>query len=390
LKGRSLAAIVAAGESKFGKLEGRYAREIFADAVDEAFEGSPKVDRRDIQALFVGQMSDYYEHQGHSGPIFAEWAGLENVPAFRLEGACASSGLALAAAIMAIGSGRFETVMVGGVEKMTHRSTADVTEILSTASDFPTEQWNGLTFPGAFALIANAHMDRYGTTEEQLARVAVKNHRCGALNPKAHMAKEVTLEQALSSRMIAYPLKLFDCSLISDGAAALILTSPEAAKKYTDIPVHIVGSGQASDTIGLWEREDLTGFLASRLAARRAYEMAGLKPRDIDVAEVHDCFTIAEIVAYEDLRLCGKGEGGRLIDEGATEIHGRIPVNTSGGLKSKGHPVGATGAGQVYEMYRQLLGEAGRMQVEGAETALCHNLGGSGATCAVHILRRGD
>jgi len=385
-----LAAIVAAGESKFGKLDGRYAREIFADAVDEAFRDSPKVGRRDIGALFVGQMSDYYEHQGHSGPILAEWAGLENVPAFRLEGACASSGIALAAAIMAIGSGRFETVMVGGVEKMTHRTTSDVTEILSTASDFPTEQWNGLTFPGAFALVANAHMDRYGTTEEHLARVAVKNHKNGALNPKAHMAKEVTVEQVMNSRMVAQPLKLFDCSLISDGGAALILSRPQAAKKYTETPVYIVGSGQASDTIALWEREDLTSFLACRLAAKRAYEMADIKPRDIDVAEVHDCFTIAEIVAYEDLQLCPKGEGGKLIDEGATEIHGRIPVNTSGGLKSKGHPVGATGAGQVYEMYRQLLGESGGMQVDGAETALCHNLGGSGATCAVHILVRGD
>jgi len=385
-----LAAIVAAGESKFGKLDGRYAREIFADAVDEAFKDSPKVCRSDIEALFVGQMSDYYEHQGHSGPILAEWAGLENVPAFRLEGACASSGIALAAAIMAIGSGRFETVMVGGVEKMTHRTTSDVTEILSTASDFPTEQWNGLTFPGAFALVANAHMDRYGTTEEHLARVAVKNHKNGALNPKAHMAKEVTVEQVMNSRMVAQPLKLFDCSLISDGGAALILSRPQAAKKYTETPVYIVGSGQASDTIALWEREDLTSFLACRLAAKRAYEMADIKPRDIDVAEVHDCFTIAEIVAYEDLQLCPKGEGGKLIDEGATEIHGRIPVNTSGGLKSKGHPVGATGAGQVYEMYRQLLGESGGMQVDGAETALCHNLGGSGATCAVHILVRGD
>ena len=390
MRGRPLAAIVAAGESKFGKLDGRYAREIFADAVDEAFEDSPKLRRRDIQSLFVGQMSDYYEHQGHSGPILAEWAGLENVPAFRLEGACASGGLALAAAVMAIGCGRFETVMAGGVEKMTHRSTSDITEILSTASDFPTEQWNGLTFPGAFALIANAHMDRYGTTEEQLARVAVKNHRNGALNPKAHMAKEVTLEQVLNSRMIAQPLKLFDCSLISDGAAALILAEPQAAKKYTDTPVYIVGSGQASDTIALWERDDLTSFLACRLAAKRAYEMADLKPGDIDVAEVHDCFTIAEIVAYEDLQFCEKGEGGKLIDEGVTEIHGRIPVNTSGGLKSKGHPIGATGVGQVYEMYHQLLGEAGRMQVEGAKTALTHNLGGSGATCAVHILSRGD
>jgi len=279
-------------------------------------------------------------------------------------------------------------VMVGGVEKMTHRATADVTEFLAMASDFPFEQWNGMTFPSLFALMATAHMHRYGTTEQQLALVAVKNHRHGSLNPKAHMQKEITLEQALTSRVIAWPLKLFDCSLITDGASCLVLTKPELAKKFTDMPVHIIGSGQASGSIGLYEREDFTTLDAAKLAAREAYKMAEVEPREIDVAEVHDCFTIAEIIAYEDLGFCQPGRGGKLVDEGATTLEGEIPVNTSGGLKSKGHPVGATGTAQAYEIYLQLTGQAERRQVKDAEIGLAHNVGGSGATATVHIFKR--
>jgi acetyl-CoA C-acetyltransferase len=272
---------------------------------------------------------------------------------------------------------------------MTHRSTPEVTEFLAMASDFPFEQWHGITFPGLFALMATAHMHKYGTTEAQLAHVAVKNHYNGSLNPKAHMQKEITLEQALSSRVIAWPLKLYDCSLITDGASCLILTKPEIAKKYTDTPVHIIGSGQASDTIGIYEREDFTSLRAAKLAAKQAYEMAGVTPEDIDVAEVHDCFTIAEIIAYEDLGFCKPGEGGRFAEKGETSLKGRIPVNTSGGLKAKGHPVGATGTAQAYEIYLQLTGQADRRQVADAEIGLTHNVGGSGATATVHIYRRG-
>jgi acetyl-CoA acetyltransferase len=279
--------------------------------------------------------------------------------------------------------------MVGGVEKMTHRTTAEVTEYLAMASDYPFEQWHGITFPGLYALMATAHMHDYGTTEEQLAKVAVKNHYHGSLNPKAQIQKEITLENALASRVIAWPLKLYDCSLITDGASCLILTKPELAKKFTDLPIQIVGSGQASDTIGLYERETLTALKAAKIAAKKAYEMAGLKPSDIDCAEVHDCFTIAEIIAYEDLGFCELGEGGELVEEGETRLGGTIPVNTSGGLKAKGHPVGATGTGQAYEMYLQLTGNADRRQVKDAEVGLTHNVGGSGATATVHIYRRG-
>jgi len=386
---KPLVSIVSAGLSKFGKREGMYGREIFAEAVKEAFDRCPNLDpKRDIEALIVGHMGESYEHQGHTGPTMLDWAGLLPKPATRVESACASSGAALRCGIFAVLSGLHDVVMVGGVEKMTHRATSDVTEFLAMASDFPFEQWHGMTFPGLYALIATAHMHRYGTTEEQMAMVAVKNHRHGALNPKAHMQKEVTLEQAMSSRMIAWPLKLFDCSLITDGASCLVLTKPEMARKFTDTPVHIIGSGQASDAIGLYEREEFTTLKAAKLAAQEAYRMAKIESRNVDVAEVHDCFTIAEIVAYEDLGFCKPGEGGSLLEKGVTTIEGELPVNTSGGLKSKGHPVGATGTAQAYEIYLQLTDQAERRQVKGAEIGLTHNVGGSGATATVHIYRR--
>ena len=389
MKGKPLASIVSAGLSKFGKLKGLYAREIFALAAKEAFERCPNLDpKKDIQALFIGHMGESYEHQGHTGATAADWTGLLHIPATRTECACASSGAALRAGIFAIMSGLYDVVMVGGVEKMTHRTTPEVTEFLAMASDYPFEQWHGITFPGLYALMATAHMHKYGTTEEQLAMVAVKNHHNGFLNPKAHMQKEVTLEKALNSRVIAWPLKLYDCSLITDGASCLILTKPEIVKKFTDTPIHIIGSGQGSDSIGIYERENFTSLAAAKYAAKKAYEMAGVTPKDIDVAEVHDCFTIAEIIAYEDLGFCKPGEGGHLIEEGVTTLEGELPINTSGGLKAKGHPVGATGTAQAYEIYLQLTGQAEKRQVENPEVALTHNVGGSGATAVVHIYRR--
>ena len=389
MKGKPLASIVSAGLSKFGKLKGLYAREIFALAAKEAFERCPNLDpKKDIQALFIGHMGESYEHQGHTGATAADWTGLLHIPATRTECACASSGAALRAGIFAIMSGLYDVVMVGGVEKMTHRTTPEVTEFLAMASDYPFEQWHGITFPGLYALMATAHMHKYGTTEEQLAMVAVKNHHNGFLNPKAHMQKEVTLEKALNSRVIAWPLKLYDCSLITDGASCLILTKPEIAKKFTDTPIHIIGSGQGSDSIGIYERENFTSLAAAKYAAKKAYEMAGVTPKDIDVAEVHDCFTIAEIIAYEDLGFCKPGEGGHLIEEGVTTLEGELPINTSGGLKAKGHPVGATGTAQAYEIYLQLTGQAEKRQVDNPEVALTHNVGGSGATAVVHIYRR--
>jgi len=388
LNGKPLVSIVSAGLSKFGKHEGLYARELFALAVKEAFDRCPKLEpKRDIKAMFVGHMGEAYEHQGHTGAAAADWAGLLNISATRTEAACASSGAALRSGVYAVLSGLADIVLVGGVEKMTHRTTAEVTEYLAMASDYPFEQWHGITFPALFALMATAHMHQYGTTERQLAQVAVKNHYHGSLNPKAQMQKEITLENALASRTVASPLKLYDCSLITDGASCVILTKPDLAKRFTDQPVHIVGTGQASDTIGLYERQTLTSLQAAKLAAKTAYDMAAVTPEDIDVAEVHDCFTSAEIIAYEDLGFCKAGEGGKLAENGETRLGGRLPVNTSGGLKAKGHPVGATGTAQAYEIYLQLTGQAERRQVKNAKTGLTHNVGGSGATATVHIYR---
>jgi acetyl-CoA C-acetyltransferase len=389
LASKPLASIVSAGLSKFGRREGLLCREIFAEATQEAFNRCPNLNPiKEIESLFVGHMGESYEHQGHTGPTLADWTGLLPKSAIRIESACASSGSALRMGILAILSGLYKVVMVGGVEKMTHRTTAEVTEFLTMASDMPFEQRNGITFPALYALMATAHMNKYGTTEEQMARVAVKNHHNGSLNPKAHIQKEITLKKVLSSKVVAWPMKLYDCSLITDGASCVILTHPDIAKKFTDTPVQIVGSGQASDTIGLYERETLTSLKAAKLAGQEAYKMARISPKDLDVAEVHDCFTIAEILAYEDLGLCDIGKGGKLLDEGSTELGGELPVNPSGGLKSKGHPVGATGTAQAYEIYLQLTGQAKKRQVERAKIGLSHNVGGSGATASVHIYRR--
>jgi acetyl-CoA C-acetyltransferase len=390
LPGKPLVTIISAGLSKFGHREGLYARELFAEAALSAFHRVEKLDpNKDIKAAFIGQMSEAYEHQAHNAPIEASWAGLSPAPATRVENACASSGSALRCGIMAIMSGLYDIVLVGGVEKMTNQPTPEVTGILAAASDYPFEQWNGMTFPALFALMATVHMHDYGTTEEQLAAVAVKNHKNGALNPKAHMQKEVTMDEVMKSRTVAWPLKLYDCSLITDGASVVILTKPKLAKKFTENYVHIIGTGQSQDTFCLHERESLTTVNAAKLAAQDAYKMASIRPKDVNVAELHDCFTIAEIIGYEDLGFCRPGMGGKFVENGESALDGSLPVNTSGGLKSKGHPVGATGTAQIHELYLQLTGQADRRQVSDAKIGLAHNLGGSGATAVVHILKGG-
>jgi len=289
---------------------------------------------------------------------------------------------------MNIVSGLADIVLVVGVEKMTEVPTSVATEIMGRAGDAIWEYPFGTTFPGYYAMIANAHMATYGTTEEQLAMVAVKNHYYGSLNPYAQMQKEVTLEKAITSFTVAYPLKLFDCSLITDGAAAVLLASEEKAKALSKKPVWIAGLGCATDAMRLGDRKSMTSLEASREAARAAYKMAGIGPSDVNVATVHDCFTIAEIVAYEDLGFCEKGEGGKLIEAKETYVGGRIPVNVDGGLKSKGHPLGATGVSMAVEISKQLRGEAGPRQVKNAQIGLTHNVGGSGQISLVHIFRR--
>ncbi|NIA10257.1 MAG: thiolase domain-containing protein, partial [Nitrospiraceae bacterium] len=312
--------------------------------------------------------------------------GFNPKPSFRVEGACASGSMAVRTGWMTIASGLADLVLVVGAEKMTEVSTAVVTDVLGRAGDFMWEYPFGMTFPGYYALIARAHMAKYGTTEEQLAMVAVKNHHYGALNPYAHMRKEITLDKAMNSFTVADPLKLYDCCLISDGAAAIVLASEKLAKSLSKNPVWISGLGLGTDTISLADRRDITTLDATVEAARQAYDMAGIGPKDVDVAVVHDCFTIAEIAAYEDLGFCPKGDGGRMIEEKRTYIGGDIPVNVDGGLKSKGHPIGATGVAMAAEIAKQLRGEAesGR-QVENARIGLSHNVGGNGQHAAVHI-----
>jgi acetyl-CoA C-acetyltransferase len=324
--------------------------------------------------------------QNHLAPYIAGALGITGAPCTRFEAACASSGSAFFHAVAAVAAGIHDLVLVGGVEKMTSQTTAKTAEILAGAGDMSGEGRAGATFPALFAMIARRHMFEYGTTREHLAAVAVKNHANGAKNPQAHMRKVITMEQALNGRPIAEPLSVFDCSLISDGAAAVLLAPLERAGEFTDKPVRILGVAQTSDQVALDRKDDITTFRAVCEAGAKAYKMAGLTPADIEFAELHDCFTIAEILASEDLGFVEKGQGGPYALSGATSLTGARPINTSGGLKAKGHPVGATGVGQLCDVALQIRGEAGERQLQRNNIGLAQNLGGSGATAVVTIL----
>jgi acetyl-CoA C-acetyltransferase len=375
--------VIGAGMTRFGESWDRSIRDLFVEAALGAI-GDAGVDR--IDSLYVGAMSPgLFVGQEHIGAVMADYLGVAPVPATHVESACASGGVAFRQAFLEVASGASEIVLAGGVEKMT--DGADVTEVLATAADQEYEVFHGVTFPGLYALIARAHMERYGTTREQLAAVAVKNHRNGAKNARAQFRSEVTAEQVMNSTMVADPLRLLDCSPVSDGAAAVIVASMDVAKALGKPPVRVLASAQASDTIALHGRKDPTTLGSVVSAAGKAYRMADKKPSDIDFAEVHDCFTIAEIVVTEDLGFFEKGRGGEAAAGGATSIEcKKIPVNTSGGLKSKGHPVGATGVAQIIEVYEQLSGKAGARQVADARVGMAQNMGGSGASCVIHIL----
>jgi acetyl-CoA C-acetyltransferase len=408
-------AIVGAGMSKFGAFPGKATRDLFVEAFQEMRTSVDRgLDPRDIEALYIGNYSsDLFESQGHTAPIMADWVGLAPRPATRIEDACASSGVALRMGILAIASGLYDVILVGGIEKMTGLPTERVTDTLATAGDVIYEIPAGFTFPGFYAAMATAYMHRYGATPETFMRVGVKNHDNGALNDKAQFGARIGdimaskqararkkgypvpewademafLHDDRANPAIAWPMRLFDCSPISDGAAALLLAREDLAPSFSDSPLYVIGSGQASD-VALHDRPDLTTLRAARLAGQQAYEMAALAPADIQVAEVHDCFTIAEIIASEDLGFFRPGQGWRAAEEGQTGRTGPRPVNTSGGLKSKGHPVGASGAGQVVEIWKQLRGQAGERQVPGVTLGLTHNVGGTGQTCVVHIFER--
>ena len=377
-------AIVSAGMTRFGELWKSSLRDLFAEAAAEALKGA-KVDR--VDSIYVGNMSaGQFVGQEHLGPAMAEYAGLTGTPATRVESACASGGVALRTAFIEVASGMSDLVLAAGVEKMT--DGGDTTAILATAADQENEGYHGATFPGLYAMIARAHMEAFGTTEEQMSQVAVKNHQHGSLNPKAQFGRLVELAEVMSSTMVSEPLRLLHCSPVSDGAAALLLCPLDQADRYTDRPVKIIGSGLATSTLSLANRQDPAFLDSVQLSAERAYEMAGVGPGDIQLAEVHDCFCIAEICCIEALGLVEKGQGGQATASGFTALGGKVPVNTSGGLKSKGHPVGATGIAQAIEVFEQLQGRAGDRQVEGARVGLSQNMGGSGASSAVHIFER--
>ena len=381
-------AIIGVGLTKFGELWDKSFRQLIAEAGSKAILDSG-IGGKEIDAMYIGSMSSgRFIGQEHVGALVADASGFSHrhIPATRVEGACASGGLAVREGFLSIASGMNDIVVVGGIEKMNDVAGATATETLIMAADQEWEAFFGVTFPGLYAMIAMKHMRDYGTTKEQLAQVAVKNHANGALNPYAQYQREITLEQAINAAPVAYPLGLLDCSPVTDGAASIVLCAADKAKKYTDKPVKILGSGQASDTLALHARRDICTLDSTVYAAKMAYKQANMTPKDVDLAEVHDCFTIAEICAIEDLGFVKKGEGGGAIEKKITTLDGSLPVNTSGGLKSKGHPVGATGVAQMVEITQQLRGEAGKRQVKDANIGLAHNVGGSGATCVIHIL----
>jgi acetyl-CoA C-acetyltransferase len=381
-------AIIGIGTTKFGELWDKSFRQLIAEAGSKAILDAG-ISGNEIDSLYIGSMSaGRFIGQEHVGALVADSAGFSHmhIPSIRVESACASGGLAISQGFFSVASGMNDIVVIGGIEKMTDVVGNEATDTLATSLDQEWETFFGATYPSLYAMIAMRHMHKFGTTRNQLAQVAVKNHGNGALNPYAQFKRPIPLETVLKAPWVAYPLGMLDCSPISDGAAAVVLCAADKAKKYKDNPVKIIGSGQSSDMLPLHGRKNICTFESTVHAAKKAYKHANIKPKDIDVAEVHDCFTISEILAIEDLGFVKKGEGGKAIDNNITTLNGDIPINTSGGLKAKGHPIGATGVAQVAEIVLQLRGKADKRQIKDAEIGLAHNIGGAGASCVVHIL----
>ncbi len=383
-------AIIGVGDTKFGELWDMSLRDLGIQAgLSAVYDANLSGD--EIDALYLGNMSaGKFTEQEHIGALISDYSGLarDHIPATRVEAAGASGGLAFRQGVMAVASGMQDIVVVGGAEKMTDVGDTLSTEIQAMAADQQWETSFGATFPALHAMIARRHMHEHGTTREQIASVAVKNHKHGALNPKAQFQKEIKLDSVLRSLPVAEPLGMFDCAPVSDGGAAVVLCPMDKARKYTDTPVKVLASAQASDTLSLANRESLSRFDATTLAAERAFKRAGLSPKDVQLAEVHDSYTISEILAIEDLGFFPKGMGGQATADGQTTLGAKLAVNTSGGLKARGDPIGATGVAQVVELVHQLRGEAGKRQVSGAEVGLAQNVGGTGATVVVQILGR--
>ncbi|MEM0313472.1 MAG: thiolase domain-containing protein [Candidatus Bathyarchaeia archaeon] len=379
-------AVVGVGQTPFSRGCGMSIRELCFDAFRNAMENI-NLTSKEIDASIICSAPEYDKQRSPAG-LISEYLGLTPKPTFYAESICSSSTTGFKVAYSFIKSGLHDVVAVIGFQKMSELSSAEVQERMGRGSDIQWETPFGSMMPAGYALYARAHMQKYGTTEEHLAKVRVKSGKYSVLNPLAMFQRLLTLEECLSARVISSPLKLYDCCANADGASCVILANEEKAKKITDTPVWIAGVGSASDTLSFTNRTSLVGLTCTVEAAKQAYKMARIEPKDVDVAEVHDCFTIAEIMAYEDLGFCEKGEGGKLIEESQTYIGGKIPVNVDGGLLSKGHPIGATGGSQIRTIVLQLQGEAGKVQVDGAEIGLIHNVGGVGVYANVIILRR--
>ncbi len=381
-------AVIGIGMTKIGEHWETDLRDLMIEAGDLALMDA-NVDGEDIDAIFIGNMSaGLFIGQEHLGALAADYDALTPKPSTRIEAADASGGAAIRMGYLAIKSGEFDIVLVNGVEKMSDLPVEEVISAIGTSSDQSWERNFGATFASLWAMIARLHMHEYGTTREQMAQVIVKNHKNAVQNPLAQFRFPVTIEGVLRTGMLADPLTNLDGAAWADGAAAVVLCRADYAKKFTDTPVLISGSGQASDTIAIHDRRDITTMDAVIKASKIAYDQAKITPEDVDVAELHDSFSIAEIMAIEDLDFVPKGQGGPSVEDGLTKIGGKIPCNTSGGLKARGHPLGATGVAQVFEVVQQLRGEANGRQVDGATIGLTQSLGGTGGTAVVHIFKR--
>lgn len=381
--------VIGIGETKMGKYPDRSLADMIRTAGGGAIADAG-IAKEQIQAVYVGNFnSSYLCGQSHIGPMVLETLELGNIPAVRTEGACASGSLAFRNALIAVMAGVYDVVLVGGVEKMCHQPSQTVTTAIASAMDVELEASQGLTFPSSFAMIANRYFHEYRNVKREMGMCAVNAHHNASLNPNAQLPKEVALEKVLSADLIADPLSLYDCSLVTDGAAFLVLCASDLAESICTQHriVDVVGSGHAGDTLTLAAKKTITSFAASRAAAKQAYDQAGLTPEDIDLAEVHDCFTITQIINTEDLGFFAHGTGADAVAAGVTALDGAKPINTSGGLKAKGHPIGATGISQMYEIVTQIRQNAGPRQVKRADIGLTHNLGGTAGTCLIHIFR---
>ena len=381
--------VIGIGETRMGRLPDRSLRDLIDEAGHKAIADAG-IEKSDIGALYMGNFNaSYLCGQGHMGALASEVLGLGSIPTVRTEGACASGSLAFRFAAMAIAAGFYDIIVVGGVEKMTHQPTETVTTGIASAMDFEWEAMQGFTFPGSFAMIANRYFHEYRNVKREMGLCAYNAHQNAMLNPDAQMPKDVPLEKILGADLIASPLSLFDCSLVTDGAAFVVLAAADVAARVngTHRVIDIVGTGHAGDALTLAAKPNITSFAASRAAVAQAYAQAGLGPDDIDFAEVHDCFTITQIINTEDLGFFPPGKGGDAVADGVTARDGKKPINVSGGLKAKGHPIGATGISQIYEVVTQLRGDAGARQLKKADIGLSQNLGGTAATCVINIFR---